>query len=336
MFRTNLKLSALLPLCAVAACSKDNPGEQPPTEDPTAYITKVLEYRPAPGQFVNELPEYEEGDTQEDMNRKVLEAIGNNNMGLISLGGFGGYVTVGFDHTIQNKEGLCDFRVLGNAFFAGGSTEYGSSEPGVISVCYDANGNGIPDDGWYEIAGSSHNGSKETWLAKASQAGNDTNTYTDYQMTYYRPESENPASPEEYIRWEDNKGASGFTSKLTSHKQPYFPQWISGDKLTFTATRLPQNGIDLSGNGTNYALYQLGYGYADNAPNQDVKSAIDIDWATDANGNAVNLPGVDFIRIHCGVNQQNGWLGECSTEIMGIVDLHILQENIPSEQVKGK
>ena len=31
------------------------------------YITKVYEYRPAPGQFVNELPKYTEGDTEESM-----------------------------------------------------------------------------------------------------------------------------------------------------------------------------------------------------------------------------------------------------------------------------
>ncbi len=40
------------------------------------------------------------------MNQKVLDAIGNNKRGMITLGGFGGYVTVGFDHTIQNVEGL--------------------------------------------------------------------------------------------------------------------------------------------------------------------------------------------------------------------------------------
>ena len=52
------------------------------------------------------------GDTQETMNHKVLDAIGNNKRGMITLGGFGGYVTVGFDHTIQNVEGLRDFRVF--------------------------------------------------------------------------------------------------------------------------------------------------------------------------------------------------------------------------------
>lgn len=36
------------------------------------YITSIPEYKPAPGQFVNELPKYEEGDTQRAINQKVL------------------------------------------------------------------------------------------------------------------------------------------------------------------------------------------------------------------------------------------------------------------------
>ena len=145
-------LAALLAAGGSAACSEGNDGpETPPGGKATPYVTQVFDYRPAVGQFVNELPEYEEGDTQETMNRKALEAIGNNNQGMVSLGGFGGYIVVGFDHTIENKAGLCDFRVQGNAFYANGQSEYGSSEPGVIEVSFDANGNGLPDDKWYEI-----------------------------------------------------------------------------------------------------------------------------------------------------------------------------------------
>lgn len=77
--------------------------EKEPEVPATPYITKVLEFVPCPGQFVNVLPEFKEGDTQETMNQKVLELIGNNKRGLVSLGGFGGYVVVGFDHTIENK-----------------------------------------------------------------------------------------------------------------------------------------------------------------------------------------------------------------------------------------
>lgn len=39
------------------------------------YITKVYEYRPAPGQFVNELPKYTEGDTEESMRQKVEDCL---------------------------------------------------------------------------------------------------------------------------------------------------------------------------------------------------------------------------------------------------------------------
>ena len=64
-------------------------------------------------------------------------------------------------------------------------------------------------------------------------------------------------------------------------------------------------------------------------------SAIDIDWAVDADGNPANLKGVDFIRIYTGINQENGWLGECSTEIAGIVDLHMCNIVIESAGIKN-
>lgn len=296
-------------------------------------MAKVFDYRPAAGQYVNVIPEYEEGDTQEDMNRKALEAICGDADGMISLGGFGGYVVVGLDHTVENKAGLCDFRVLGNAFYATGQSEYGNSEPGVIQVSCDANRNGLPDDTWYEIAGSSHNGT-ESWIQKAADAGNDTQTVRDYEITYYRPASIPTKPTKEYIRWEDNQGNSGYRAKNDTHKQPYYPQWIDEEKLTFKGTRLPQNAIDLSGQGNNFGLFRFAYGYADNVQSTLDSSAIDIDWAVDADGNPANLKGVDFIRIYTGINQENGWLGECSTEIAGIVDLHMCNIVIESAGIK--
>ena len=53
------------------------------------YITEVYEYCPAPGQFVNIMPLYEEGDTEEDMCRKARESISGTNDIMISLGGYG-------------------------------------------------------------------------------------------------------------------------------------------------------------------------------------------------------------------------------------------------------
>lgn len=312
-------------------------------ESATAYITKVLDYMPAVGQFTNTMPAYEDGDTQETMNQKVLDAIGNNNRGTISLGGFGGYVVVGFDHTIENREGLRDFRVLGNAFYSATNPEPdapqgGNCEPGIIMVAYDKNKNGQPDeDEWYEIAGSAHEGpAQESWYQMAVNNGNDVSLYRNYEITYYRPNETMDSSLDvpldEYIRWEDNQGHSGYKVKNIYHNQPYFPQWYEGDELTFRGTCLPQNGIDESGQGNYFVLYKFRYGYADNETNNADESSIDIDWAVNSKGQYVSLPGVDFIKIYCGVNQENGWLGECSTEVSGVEDLHLLGEEIPTRE----
>ena len=62
----------------------------------------------------------------------------------------------------------------------------------------------------------------------------------------------------------------------------------------------------------------------DNHPNEvEDKSSFKIDWAVDKYGNKVKLPGVDFIRVYTGVNQQCGWLGETSTELSRAEDLHV-------------
>lgn len=299
--------------------------DEPEEEGPSPYITKVLEYRPAPGQFVNTMPMYKEGDTEETMRRKVLDYIGGNRRGMITLGGYGGSVTVGFDHTIENKSGQRDFRVLGNALGGSGT---GGSEPGVIQVAYDRNGNGLPDaDEWYEIAGSGHRApQQESWYEKAKEAGNDVKLYRNYRMTYYRPANE-PQTPEEkarYIRWTDNQGREGYRSMNSYHSQPYFPQWVAADELEFQGTCLPQNSVNEGTDGQDlFILHPFAYGYADNVVNGTQGTEIDIDWAVDADGQPVHLPGADFIRIYTGVNQESGWIGECSTEVTGIEDLHI-------------
>lgn len=289
------------------------------------YVSSVYDFRPAPGQFINKMPEYKEGDTQEIMNRKVLTSIGYNSRMMISLGGYGGYVVCGFDHTIINVPGKCDFKILGNAFYADanpnptGSTKGGSCEPGIVMVAYDKNKNGKPDeDEWYELAGSEYH---------------KPGTIKNYEITYLRPATDHVPTPSEedkwnidttYIPWSDNIGKKGYVFKNTFHNQIYYPQWIKEDALRFTGTLLPTNAIDESGTGSYWVLYAYDWGYADNGLNTDEDSNFDIDWAVDAKGNPVHLPGVDFIKIYTGVNQYCGWLGETSTEVEGINDLHLL------------
>lgn len=283
------------------------------------YITRVYDYRPAPGQFVNEMPKYEEGDTYADILRKTEESISGTNDVMISLGGFGGYVTFGFDHTVVNIPGEPDFRIWGNCFYEllRPDKKGGSAEPGIVCVSYDENCNGIPDDTWYELEGSEYH-------SPATRRG--------YTVTYRRPDPDRTVIPDYdssiddfyYIPWTASDHTEGYMHKNIFHSQPYFPQWIQSDTITFTGSLLPPNADDISGYGAYYVLYSYPWGYVDNHPNEyaDLNS-FDISRAVDTHGIPVQLPGVDFIRVYTAVNQYCGWLGETSTEISRAQDLHI-------------
>ena len=292
------------------------------------YISQVFEYRPAPGQFINTMPEYENGDTEETMRKKAQESISGKNDVMVSLGGFGGYITFGFDHTVVNVKGEKDFKIRGNSFYAASNpnpdapAEGGSCEPGIVLVSLDRNNNGIPDDDWYELAGSEYYKPE---------------TKHNYKITYYKPipdkqptpQPNSPLSDTTYIRWDDNLGQQGYMAKNVYHNQDYFPKWLDTGQLTFRGTILANNAVDESENGSYYVQYAYSWGYVDNHPNEyEDKISFDIGWAVDENGNSVHLPGVDFIRVYTGVNQQCGWLGETSTELARAEDLHIQESTV--------
>ena len=262
-------------------------------------ISEVYEYSPAPGQFINVLPAFTSGDNSETMRQKAEEALTGGSM--ISLGGFGGFVVMGFDHTIINKEGN-DFIVLGNA-------NNTWAEPGIIMVSCDINNNGLPDDEWYEIAGSEYY---------------KTTTIKNYEITYHKPETE-PSNPNEptYIRWTDNQKQSGYISKNNFHAQTYYPQWNGSNSYTLKGTFMEAKVYDQSGVGTNWINPAYDWGYADNWPNADSRAQIDISWAVDNNGDPVKLAGIDFIKVYTGNCAEGGWLGEVSTEVSGINDLNL-------------
>ena len=277
------------------------------------YISKVYDFLPAPGQFVNELPEYMDGDSHEAILAKVEEQIcGDKDPGMISLGGFGGYVVFGFDHPVANVEGAYDFKIYANAFMAAGSSVGGSCEPGIVMVSVDANGNGLADDEWYELAGSDYG--KET-------------TIKNYSITYYKPDADKTPTPEgmmtdtTYIRWTSSEGDEGYVMKNTFHNQSYWPEWYEGETIEFVGTKLADNAFDQSGNGTYYVLTRLDWGYVDNYAN-DIDEGFKIDWAVDAEGNPKHLTHIDFVKVYTAVNQYCGWIGETSTEICGAEDLH--------------
>lgn len=259
------------------------------------YISKVYEYCPAPGQFVNVLPQYDPGDNYEIMLRKAEEQLVGDNTSIITLGGWGGYVTFGFDHAVMNYSGVRDFQIRGNAVQNGNTSV--SSEPGIVMVSADRNGNGIPDDEWYELQGSEHGNSE---------------TLHNYSLTYTNGDS---------VTWTDNRGQTGCIPNNTFHTQPYFPQWLSETELSFNGTCLPPN---VHYNGSVYVYTALDYGYADNKANTDTTgTSFDISWAVDKNGEPANLDFINFVRVYTGTNAVFGWVGEMSTEVMGALDLHI-------------
>ena len=297
------------------------------------YIQAVDEYCPAPGQYVNDVPAYEDGDTEADMIRKCnenLAGLGPINSHLVALGGWGGYITFHFDHSIANLPGQRDFAVWGNAYQEMRNLVFGGmNEAGVVMVSKDVNGNGLPDDPWYEISGSCDVDS----VGKVDYG---------YEVTYHK----NPMGD---IPWTDNRGNSGTIDRNHYHTQEYYPQWLP-DGLTFRGTRLPDNMQNLSDKVDSgwspyyYVLIGFRYGYADNLPNftdnADATSynyegcGIDIGWAVDENRQPVNLDFIDFVRVYSGLNQkcpQPEWWGETSTEFAGAEDIH-LEESLEAIQ----
>ncbi len=285
---------------ALGACNKDEVIDDSGEAMPGIVRVEVIDYSPAPGQFINIVPKYTAGDDVSTINRKATEAL--NRGDYISLGAWGGSITLRLDRYIRNIAGRADFAVLGNAYYtpdASDGRQCGSSEPGIILVMEDRNGNGIPDDGWYEIPGSEH-----------TRAGD-----TDYTVTY------NILGPR-HITWTDNLGASGTLYDGSDyHEQPFVPQWLNaGNAMTFTGRRLPDNGF-YDPESKQYKQYVYD-GYADCRPNNDAARGIDIGSAVDADGHSANLSRIDFVRIYTAVLQVNGPLGECSTEVAGIEALH--------------
>ena len=284
----------------------------------TKYIVTVDEYLPAPGQFVNMMPKYAQGDDAASMAQKCTESLANDQRSAVCLGGYGGYITFHFDHSIANVQGQADILIQGNTNFEN------NSEPGIVMVSKDENGNGLPDDTWYELKGS----------ADADSVGKVIYGYT---ITYQRPTTEQKDGKtstiskditiEQYIPWTDNQGQSGYVSKNRYHSQTYYPSWVNDDTITFgPQTLLPRNGYNTQVYPKeNWILQSLAWGYVDNKPNTEAENgSFDFDHAVEVvSRQPAKIDFVDFVRVYTAVNQQCGWIGETSTEILGAEDLHL-------------
>lgn len=301
------KIEMLTQVINVNVISSSELNYRAKTENSNANWNKVFEYTPAPGQFINELKTGGFDGSQTTPQAAVIYAENRLSAGnWVSLGGFGGYIVVGFDHSIDNTDNY-DFAVVGNSFS-------GSSEPGIVWVMQDENGDGLPNDNWYELLGS------DTESAS---------TIKNYAVTYYRPSGEQMS-----VQWTDNQGNLGKIDYLkTFHNQDfYYPNWINENSYTLRGTRLAARNYDKSGNGSNWILPEYNWGYVDNFSSTDRTSTnskanrFDISNAIDANGNLVELDFIDFVKVQTAVNSKSDWLGEMSTEVVGFFDYSMKKE----------
>ena len=291
-------------LFTVNVCPAEGTYYRPRSGNSQVSCNKVYEFLPAPGQFINDSYTVNTMDEACAYAESILAQ-----KAYISLGGFGGYIVVGFDHSIDN-DGDYNIAITGNAF-------NGSSEPAIVWVMQDENGDGLPNDTWYELRGSEY-GKEET--------------IQDYAVTYYRP-----SAPKMNTLWTDNRGANGAIEYLGAfHSQDYYyPTWVAEDSYTLRGPCLRSRSYDQSGNGTYWVNPAFEWGYADNYSPIDRLSDDDnynaaptdnhfkISNAVTFDGRDANLKYIDFVKIQVALNQQCGWIGEVSTEVFDIKDFNM-------------
>lgn len=282
-------LSCLLLLSILlVSCGGSSSGDPKAS---SAYITRVFDYVYGPGQHALKA-----------MASDTTNFIGapSSDKSWIYLGGFGGYVVAGFDHDVQNGDGY-DFEVY--------AMQGASPEPGIVYVMPDTNGDGLPNDTWYELKGNQF-----------------ANSQRNYWVRYYKAVGDSAN-----ITWKDSKGNRG--ELVSGYGSNYSSKWwwpyTLGDSITFTGTRLPDAYDNLSTADTQYWVVptdRFTWGYAKNLDGTDYDATVeankfDISNAVDANGNAVALKSIRFIKVQTAVFQQAGWLNEVSTEVRGARDL---------------
>lgn len=294
------------------------------TGDSWPFAAMVHDYAPAPGQFVN-------NGLFNDPARALGPPVGGgvyapDNSKIVTLGGFGGSITLRFDRRVPNLPpsamnplGL-DAIVFGNAAFVAGLPDRRFAECATIEVAL-ADGPGGTPGTWYLIRGSHH-----------------SPPYTPITRTW-----DATALPPAWIppgragsTWQTSALAlpvSGFTPPLAlpvelHHVYGYAdltPVMVLGDldgdgvpdDPSLTPAQFytkPSNPFLIE---PLCALSDPGFDGTTGAGGD----AFDLDWAVDpATGlpPSIPLPGFDYIRITTAVDAVHPLLGEVSTEIGGV------------------
>jgi hypothetical protein len=200
-----------------------------------------------------------------------------------SLGSAGGYeVWAVHPNSVYN--------IYGNAF---GSW----NEAGIVWVQEDRNGNGLPDEMWYELTGGDETHS--LWKNYITRR---------YALTYYKVEGKSVVN--EYgqlirgVYWVDSRGRAGMIPGGFPDKY-----WgVVGDRVTYTTTLLRDDGR------IHYPSYNLVglTGYVDTV--DDCKFLVSDAIYADGTP-APNFPGVKFLKVQTAIFRYGDIFGDVSTEI---------------------
>jgi hypothetical protein len=309
------------------------------------FAVAVIEYQPAPGQFINN-PNFNDpsvtlgpptggGTTAADLTD------------VLSLGGFGGSLTLAFSKTVlndpRNPLGL-DAIIFAPAFWPVGDPQLRFLEPAVLEISQDSNGNGLPDDTWFVISGSHLANPPQNSLVVQSWDDNPNTSTPPGNLSWYPDPTLYPSIGSVYsssgymlplglpdptsvfeVVWGyadssptlllgDRSGATGSSNDNQLTDPEDMPGMLPG--CLYTVPDDPMTiGIDpYSGGG----------------------DAFDIDWAVNpSTGLPAGLDGFNFVRIRTGQNGINGPLGEISAEIDAVSDVRAIGDLNGDNRVDG-
>ncbi|MEK6800198.1 MAG: hypothetical protein AABZ12_14650 [Planctomycetota bacterium] len=288
------------------------------------FAAWVVIYAPAPGQFVNDPglndPTYALGPPLGGGTRD------GNDVDVVTLGGFGGFVVLQFDHRVAddplNAFGM-DAIVFGNAFWVGGNPQSHWAECATIEISKDANGNGISDDPWFLIPGSHLTPPDDApWVVTWDDEAEDA-TYPPDDASWIPPGSsgvwetigyELPAAtfgPERVANPSANAAVEGIFGYAD-----YTPTLVLGD---LNADNVVDDPGLMSARFYTVPDDSFTVGITRGSGGGD---AFDIAWAVDpGTGQPANLDSFDFIRITTAVTTVSPVFGERSPEIDSVADV---------------
>lgn len=288
------------------------------------FADRVVSYAPAPGVSAG-VPDF--ADPTAALGAPAgAGPVDGSATGVVTLSGFGGEIVLAFDHTVlddpRNPHGL-DAIVFGNAFWscvsgcAGTDPARRWSEAGVIELSLDVNDNGLADDPWFVVRGSSLPDPPASALATRDWGGGIVTS------GYELPAAFSPPPPFFLVNPADSTATGDEAFWGYADLSPVLPLGdLSGAVGAPGEGRTDDPEDDPSMSPGAYYTFPddpRTLGIDPRAPGGD---AFDIAWAVDPQtGAPANLPGFDFMRIRTGVDAPLGPLGELSTDLDAVADV---------------